>query len=258
MKAKLRGNYFSCSDEESFSMHIIQYICLFINKIENLFLLILFLCMFFIGLYGLYDSYLLYQDANYDNLSAYKPGNLQNTEVEKEIDGNMVAWLTLDNTSIDYPVMQGETNTEYLNKDPFGEYSLSGSIFLDSRNSSDFTDEYSLIYGHHMEHGYMFGALDEYLNEEYVLTHKTGKLAVGDITYNIEVCAVLETEATNEYVFAPTTLSRSEVLKYVEENALYFDEDLILNSSFPVLALSTCKYPDTADRTIIFTIIFLE
>ena len=72
-------------------MHIIQYICLFINKIENLFLLILFLCMFFIGLYGLYDSYLLYQDANYDNLSAYKPGNLQNTEVEKEIDGNMVA-----------------------------------------------------------------------------------------------------------------------------------------------------------------------
>lgn len=43
----------------------------------------------------------------------------------------MVAWLTIDDTKIDYPVMQGKDNTEYLNKDPYGDYALAGSIFLD-------------------------------------------------------------------------------------------------------------------------------
>lgn len=75
--------------------------------------------------------------------------------------------MTIDDTNIDYPVMQGEDNNEYLNKDPFGNYALSGSIFLDRRNNPEFKDYYSLIYGHHMEHGMMFGAIDEYLNEDY-------------------------------------------------------------------------------------------
>ena len=79
----------------------------------------------------------------------------------------MVGWIVVDDTNIDYPVMQGYDNSQYLNLDPYGEYSLSGSIFLDSRNSSDFTDPYSIIYGHHMEYGKMFGAIDDYLDDQY-------------------------------------------------------------------------------------------
>ncbi|MBR1845920.1 MAG: class B sortase, partial [Oscillospiraceae bacterium] len=63
--------------------------------------------------------------------------------------------------------MQGETNGKYLNTDPYGEYSLSGSIFLDSRNAGDFSDSYSLVYGHHMADGMMFGALDAFFDEGY-------------------------------------------------------------------------------------------
>jgi SrtB family sortase len=65
---------------------------------------------------------------------------------------DLVGFLTVEGTNIDYPVMQGIDNSHYLNTDPFGAYSLSGSIFLDSRSSPDFSDEYSVIYGHHMDY----------------------------------------------------------------------------------------------------------
>jgi len=206
--------------------------------------------LFLIGLYALYDSYLVYQNANDTSLLKYKPG-YEGEEPEKPLKGNVVAWLTVDDTTIDYPVMQGETNTEYLNKDPFGEYSLSGSIFLDSRNASDFSDEYSMIYGHHMEGGLMFGALDAYLEEEYFDTHQTGTLVVGDRTYDIRVYAVVESEATNKAIFAPTEIDVGITLDYIKEHALFLDKNVVTNDK-KILAMSTCKYPDTAERTIVF------
>ena len=91
----------------------------------------------------------------------------------------MVGWLTVDGTSIDYPVMQGGNNLTFLNRNPYGEFSLSGSIFLDSRNSPDFSDEYSIIYGHHMAYGKLFGALDAFLDETYTSSHRSRTLLIG-------------------------------------------------------------------------------
>ena len=99
-------------------------------------LLIFFLLFMLIGGYGVYDSYLVYQNANDTSILKYKPTG--DTLPEEKISENMIAWLTMDDTSIDYPVMQGRTNNEYLNLNPYGEYALSGSIFLDSNNSKMF------------------------------------------------------------------------------------------------------------------------
>lgn len=92
----------------------------FLDQLEDLIVLIGCLFLFLIGLYGLYDSYLVYQDANDTSLLKNKPG-YESEGAEKTIQGNMAACLTLDDTKIDYPVMQGEDNTEYLNKNPYGE-----------------------------------------------------------------------------------------------------------------------------------------
>jgi len=205
--------------------------------------------LFIIGIYAIYDSYLVYEHANDTSILAYKPGYKQ-TEATKPIVGTMVAWLTIDDTTIDYPVMQGETNDEYLNKDPFGDYSLSGSIFLDSRNASDFSDDYSLIYGHHMENNLMFGILDNYVELDFFNHHRTGTLIVNDISYQIQFFAVLEAEATNEAIFSPTEISKDVTLEYIRQNALFFDDTVNCVES-PILALSTCKYPNTIERTIV-------
>lgn len=213
-------------------------------------ILLVCIVLFLLGSYGLYDSYMVYQQATDNSILKYKPGYETDDEIDKKITGNMVAWLTIDDTNVDYPVMQGEDNNEYLNKDPFGDYALSGSIFLDSRNDPEFKDYYSLIYGHHMEHGMMFGAIDEYLNEDYFNSHRTGSLVVGKKTYKIRIFAVLECEATEESIFAPT--ENYNTLNYIKQHALFLDDTALPKDNEKLLGLSTCKYPDTVDRTLIF------
>lgn len=161
------------------------------------------------------DSWLVYHHANDDSLLRFKPG-YEREAADQPIQGNMVAWLTVDDTMIDYPVMQGETNEEYLNKDPYGNYSMSGSIFLDSRNTADFTDAYSLIYGHHMEGDYMFGPLHHFLEQDYLDTHPSGELIVGDVTYEIMFFAAQEAPATQELIFNPTEYLVEDILKICE------------------------------------------
>lgn len=213
-------------------------------------ILLVCIVLFLLGSYGLYDSYMVYQQATDNSILKYKPGYETDDEIDKKITGNMVAWLTIDDTNVDYPVMHGEDNNEYLNKDPFGDYALSGSIFLDSRNDPEFKDYYSLIYGHHMEHGMMFGAIDEYLNEDYFNSHRTGSLVVGKKTYKIRIFAVLECEATEESIFAPT--ENYNTLNYIKQHALFLDDTALPKDNEKLLGLSTCKYPDTVDRTLIF------
>ena len=141
-----------------------------VDRVTDYALLIGFLLLFLIGFYTMYDTLLIYDAARGDDLRSFRPIVNEAGELTWDMSAlseDVVAWLTVDDTNIDYPVMQGIDNTEYLNKNPYGQYSLSGSLFLDSRNAPDFTDPYSLIYGHHMEYGRIFGALDEYLDESY-------------------------------------------------------------------------------------------
>ena len=157
----------------------------------------------------------------------------------------MAAWLTLDDTGIDYPIMQGTDNFEYLNKDPFGKYSLAGSIFLDAGNSRDFTDQYNLVYGHHMEEGHMFGALDQYLDKEFFLSHRTGTLTIGSTVYSIQIFAVLSLNNTDREIF--DIGYDGNRMEYIRENALYMEEP----GAGRVIALSTCSSESLTSRRIV-------
>ena len=227
---------------------ILKKVVHLLDRLEDMVGLLVCLVLFLIGLYATVDSWLVYHHANDDSLLRFKPG-YEREAADQPIQGNMVAWLTVDDTMIDYPVMQGETNEEYLNKDPYGNYSMSGSIFLDSRNTADFTDAYSLIYGHHMEGDYMFGSLHHFLEQDYLDTHPSGELIVGDVTYEIMFFAALEAPATQELIFNPTEYLVEDILKYVKEHAQSYEND---PKEGTVVALSTCKYPDSANRVLLF------
>ena len=115
--------------------------------------------------YALWDNSQVYAAA--DNVQAellqFKPkagaDNGASFEELLGINPDVCAWVTLDNTAIDYPVVQGEDNFTYVNTDVYGDFSLAGSIFLDVNCDKNFTDPYSLLYGHHMEESKMFGDL---------------------------------------------------------------------------------------------------
>lgn len=165
-----------------------------------------------------------------------------------------VGWITIDHTNIDYPVMQGKTNTEYLNKDPLGQMSVSGSIFLDSASASDFSDPYSVIYGHHMVQGKMFGALDSFQDFSYLKSHTTGLLkTAAKKNYNVRIFACISVSAKNQIVFDVQRKDKASIENLIRKKA--GGKMLPYDSSKRIIALSTCQDTETVNRTVVFATI---
>ena len=140
---------------------------------------------------SLWDTWRIYHGAFVDDeLMELKPvkGEDANPSLQdlQNINADVCAWLTIDDTGIDYPVVRGKDDMEYINKDVYGNFALSGSIFLSSANQPDFTDPYNLIYGHHMSNGAMFGDVVEFTDEAYFTAHETGTLYLPEETSRLQ------------------------------------------------------------------------
>lgn len=219
---------------------------------------ILVLALLYSG-YALWDTWRIYEGAAVDeNLLKYKPSpNVVGSNDFAEllaINPDVCAWLTVDGTSIDYPVVRGEDNVAYVNTDVYGEFSLSGSIFLDCRNAADFSDAYSLVYGHHMEGNVMFGELAYFTEAAYFEEHPLGTLLLPDGTYDIEFFACLQVDAYDAQIYGPGKLTEGEVMALLERvcsEALQY-RDIGVSGKDRVLALSTCSDASTNARTVVF------
>ena len=224
----------------------------FFDSAFNRIVAILCLLLFLVCLYAMIDAVNVYLNANDTSVLKYKPELGHGKEALQELSEDAVAWLTVDNTKIDYPVMQGKNNDEYINKDPFGNFSLSGSIFLDSRNSSDFSDPYSILYGHHMEYGAMFGALDDFKEKSYFDQHRTGTLITNSgQDYSIHIFASCKANATEKTVFDPPDSTNEKLLQFIKQHAAVFDPQGV-NAQSRILALSTCQSAENIERMIVF------
>lgn len=176
----------------------------------------------------------------------------------RKINADVVGWIVLDGTKIDYPVVQGADELEYLNKDVYGDYSLAGSIFLSTQCSSDFTDAYSLIYGHHMAESMMFGDLDRYLDADFFSQNSSGSLITPDAAYGLEVFAALTVTSSDEAIFSPTSWKKdcSGAVAAVAGRAAHIREDVAEKiESSPgeerIVALTTCSSEGTQARTVV-------
>ena len=171
------------------------------------------------------------------------------------------AWLTLYETNIDYAVMQGEDNLFYASHDVYGEVSLTGSIYLASENTENFSDSYNLIYGHHMDNGAMFGGLDEYRSEAYLNAHREGMLVTGSGIYDLTIFAVAETDAYEGRIYSVGD-RMNEILDHLRTSletgegktrVLSFDEGL-LEGKEKIAAFSTCAGAETNGRLVVFAV----
>lgn len=175
------------------------------------------------------------------------------------INEDVCGWITMDNTRIDFPILQGESNLSYINTDVYGNFALAGSIFLDFRNDSGFTDPYSVLYGHHMENRKMFGDLDLYKEKSFFDENRTGLLILPDRAYQLEVIACMLVTSTDDMIFDPDEL-RGDIaglMDYAQQEAMYYHQetlDAVRQSEDPqILALTTCSAEFTNARTIILT-----
>lgn len=97
-----------------------------------------------------------------------------------EINPDYIGWIEIAGTGISYPVVQGADNDKYLKTTFEGESNSSGAIFLDYRTSKDFTSPHTIIYGHNMKNGTMFGGLTAYLEEGYLAANSLLTITTAD------------------------------------------------------------------------------
>lgn len=228
------------------------------NQILSLIAFLMILLMLLYGGYSLWDSYMINQGAFLTNdLLKYKPtggGTGENYSLEELmlINEDTRGWLTIDDTHIDYPVVQGETDMEYINTDVFGEFALSGSIFLSCLNKADFTDSYNLIYGHHMDNGGMFGDVIEFTDAVYFETHQTGTLYLTHKTFGITLFACMEADAYDRLIYAPgEECDMQELLDYLKSSSTQY-RDIGVTAEDQIVGLSTCVDAQTNGRVVVF------
>ncbi|WP_230398557.1 class B sortase [Novisyntrophococcus fermenticellae] len=229
------------------------------NKVLSFAAAVMILLLLLYGGYSLWDTVMVYKGAFADDeLMRFKPsdnsGNNPTLDELRKINPDVCGWITIQDTNIDYPVVQGKTDMEYINKDVYGEFSLSGSVFLDSRNQPDFSDSYSLVYGHHMANGAMFGDIVKFVNNSYFVKHKTGTLYLPDDTYTINLFACMKTDAFDSRIFYPDSQNRenlNEFLEYIRIGAVQYRETDV-KAGDSLIGLSTCSEAETNGRVVVF------
>lgn len=137
-----------------------------------------------LSIYTIYDGIAVNREP--DGILQLREQIGDNVEVFAWPDG-MVAWIKIDGTHIDYPVMQGGDNKWYLTHDYLGREVMSGSVFLDYRNRQDFSDDLSIIYGHRMNNDLMFSDVAKYADSEYLAEHRQGTLRTPSGEYKLRV-----------------------------------------------------------------------
>ena len=218
-----------------------------INSLIDSALLLGFLLMTVIGIYMIADYTYVYTN---DLVPKILPTQSSVEEVEQslsELSSDAVAWLVIDDTNINFPIMHCDNNSKYVNTDAYGNYSIAGAIFMDARNHDDFLDLYSIIYGHHFARGYMFGALDQFENEEYFDTHRTGTLYYGGEAHQLNIFGFAILDALDETFFDPTTTTNA-MHDYIRDRVLIYRN----NYGGRILALTTCRDPGSTSRTLVF------
>lgn len=213
------------------------------------------------GAYVIFDTLGVEQHAFVSSdLLKYKPKVTSTVETVsydfedlQEINNDVVGWLEIKDTHIDYPVLQGKDELEYATKDPFGNNSITGSIYLSSANNRDFDDFYNVIYGHNMDVGAMFGDITKYLDEDYFNSHRTGVLYTDDKSYNFNIYAVLKTDAYQEEIYTSNVQEKEAAearVDYINANLIH-GEIKGIDDLTKILVFSTCESAETNGRVVV-------
>lgn len=213
------------------------------------------------GLYVLNDIYYVRRTSfvSYDLLK-YRPIPTSEEETYtfselKAINFDTVGWIEMFDTHINYPVVQGRDNLEYLNRDIFGYNTLSGSIYLAAENNSDFDDWYNIVYGHHMENGAMFSDIEKYLDPDFFKSHSEGILQTVNGDFSIRVLACIRTNAYENIVYqtqGDETSKYPQLCEYIKEHSVTHAELPESMDNAQLFGLSTCTDATTDGRIVLF------
>ena len=216
-----------------------------LNKIVNIVLiLIIFICI-----YNISEKLIEYNKA--DN-------SYEKIRVEKEEENlydkyeDYRGWIKIDNTNINYPIVQGKDNSFYLDKDINKNYLSSGSIFMNYLNHGS-NDENTVLFGHHMRNKTMFAQLKKYKEKEFFYGNN-------DIVIEVENGKVLKYKVFSAYVtdakdnYIKTNFDdKAQYKEFLEDikNKSLYKSDIDVNENDKIITLSTCSYEFNDARMVV-------
>ncbi len=155
---------------------------------------------------------------------------------------DIVGWLYCAGTPMNYPVAQAEDNDYYLHRLPDGTHNAGGTLFMDYRNASGLTDRNTVIYGHNMKGGHMFGFFTHYRMQTYYDAHPVMWYLTPDCAYKLELITGFVTPSDSQaYHFYD---SDEELAQRLEECVGYstFRSAASIAGVERIMTLSTCSY----------------
>ena len=187
-----------------------------------------------------------------DSVIDEKPQSSESIEKVRDLNGNIKAWVYLNGTTIDYPVVQARDNEYYLTHDHNGRYTLNGAIFMDFRCDTD--SQNIVIYGHHMNANVMFSGLVDMKNKKFAQNHSSLYLDIGDggtkywDIIAAFACREKEAEKFQKFNFTPDSIN--EFLSDIR-NSRYFEIGPDFGETNQYVTLITCSYEYSDARTVV-------
>lgn len=170
----------------------------------------------------------------------------------QQVNPEVIGWIYIPDTNISYPLVQGADNEYYLNHTWRKTSSSVGAIFLDERNSKDFSDFNTIIYGHRMRNNSMFGTLNQYKNADFWANHPYVYISTAAGTQKYKIFSIGEVSVTGESyrVAFSNDATKQRFLDYgVAQSQV--DTKIVPAVYDKVLTLSTCVASGHATRWVV-------
>ena len=159
-----------------------------------------------------------------------------------------IGWIYIPDTSINYPIMQGEDNDFYLTHGTDGRSLKCGCIELDYRCENGFRNNFNILYGHNMKNGSMFANVCRFKDKGYYDSHPYGWVYTSDAVYRLDFFSVAVTDWYDEIYNGFRSLD--EWTPHLKEISRIYEE-IELTEQDRLVCLSTCSYEFKNARTVL-------
>ena len=165
---------------------------------------------------------------------------------------DVIGWIYLEGTPLNYPIVCRPNDNEYYLDHVFtGAQNEYGSIFVDYRNTQPFNEWNTVVYGHNMKDGAMFGIIDEYSAQEFYENNPVLYIMTPEKDYKVEICACFLTNVDTAVFQFPRTEGNPAKLIDDIVNYSYIDTGLVPSPEDKLVTFSTCYMEDSHRFTVI-------
>lgn len=212
-----------------------------------------------IGIYEKENAKEVAQNISEDEEEKVESESEENDETERmlqvkelqEQNTDIIGWLEIENTNINYPVLQGTDNSYYMTHNYKKENSKNGSIFLDANYNWNIPSNNLLIYGHNLGNGMMFQELLKYEKESFYQEHPIIRFTTAEEDAEYEIISAFKSRVYHKseknvfrYYFFLNNESEEEYNQFVKnaKNVSLYPIDATANYGDQLITLSTCSY----------------